>query len=123
QAQRGSIRQFLGNARSFVLGAGIGSGMTARAAERAGADFVLALNAGRFRAMGGFSPASILPIRNSNEFVAGFGRTEILPNTRLPVFFGASTFDPRLDIENFLDKLAGAARQHQAIPGKCPFLR
>ncbi|WP_131802967.1 phosphoenolpyruvate hydrolase family protein, partial [Mesorhizobium sp. ORS 3428] len=53
QARNGSIRQFLGNARSFMLGAGIGSGMTARAAERAGADFVLALNAGRFRAMGG----------------------------------------------------------------------
>lgn len=88
-----------------MLGAGIGSGMTARAAERAGADFVLALNAGRFRAMGGFSPASILPIRNSNEFVASFGRTEILPNTRLPVFFGANTFDPRLDIDRFLDKL------------------
>lgn len=105
QARSGSIRQFQGNARSFMLGAGIGSGMTARAAERAGADFVLALNAGRFRAMGGFSPASILPIRNSNEFVAGFGRTEILPNTRLPVFFGANTFDPRLDIDRFLDKL------------------
>ncbi|RWG06122.1 phosphoenolpyruvate hydrolase family protein [Mesorhizobium sp.] len=105
QARDCSIRQFLGNARSFMLGAGIGSGMTARAAERAGADFVLALNAGRFRAMGGFSPASILPIRNSNDFVASFGRTEILPNTRLPVFFGASTFDPRLDIDKFLDRI------------------
>lgn len=79
--------------------------MTARAAERAGADFVLALNAGRFRAMGGFSPASILPIRNSNEFVAGFGRTEILPSTKLPVFFGACTFDPQLDIDRWLDRI------------------
>ncbi|WOH80167.1 phosphoenolpyruvate hydrolase family protein [Bradyrhizobium sp. BEA-2-5] len=79
--------------------------MTARAAERAGADFVLALNAGRFRAMGGSSPASILPIRNTNEFVAGFGRTEILPSTKLPVFFGACTFDPQLDIDRFLDRI------------------
>ncbi|WP_456639399.1 phosphoenolpyruvate hydrolase family protein [Bradyrhizobium sp. USDA 10063] len=79
--------------------------MTARAAERAGADFVLALNAGRFRAMGGSSPASILPIRNSNEFVAGFARTEILPSTRLPVFFGACTFDPQLDIDRWLDRI------------------
>ncbi|WP_445220055.1 phosphoenolpyruvate hydrolase family protein [Bradyrhizobium sp. Pa8] len=81
--------------------------MTARAAERAGADFVLALNAGRFRAMGGSSPASILPIRNTNEFVAGFGRTEILPSTKLPVFFGACTFDPQLDIDRFLDRIIG----------------
>ncbi|MBB4383226.1 phosphoenolpyruvate hydrolase family protein [Bradyrhizobium sp. SBR1B] len=79
--------------------------MTARAAERAGADFVLALNAGRFRAMGGSSPASILPIRDTNEFVANFGRTEILPSTKLPVFFGACAFDPRLDIDRFLDRI------------------
>ncbi|WP_456835757.1 MULTISPECIES: phosphoenolpyruvate hydrolase family protein [unclassified Bradyrhizobium] len=102
----GGIRQFFRNSRSFVLGAGIGSGMAARAAERAGADFVLALNAGRFRAMGGSSPASILPIRNSNEFVAGFGRTEILPSTKLPVFFGACTFDPQLDIDRWLDRIS-----------------
>lgn len=105
QVKGGGIRQFFRNSRSFVLGAGIGSGMTARAAERAGADFVLALNAGRFRAMGGSSPASILPIRNTNEFVAGFGRTEILPSTKLPVFFGACTFDPQLDIDRFLDRI------------------
>ncbi|WP_404470537.1 phosphoenolpyruvate hydrolase family protein [Bradyrhizobium ottawaense] len=79
--------------------------MTARAAERAGADFVLALNAGRFRAMGGASPASILPIRNSNEFVASFGRTEILPSTKLPVFFGTCTFDPELDVDRWLDRI------------------
>lgn len=105
QVKGGSIRQFFRNSRSFVLGAGIGSGMTARAAERAGADFVLALNAGRFRAMGGSSPASILPIRNANEFVSGFGRTEILHSTKLPVFFGACTFDPQLDIDGFLDRI------------------
>jgi predicted TIM-barrel enzyme/transcriptional regulator with AAA-type ATPase domain len=99
------IRQFLSNSRSFMLGAAIGSGMTARAAERAGADFVLALNAGRFRAMGGSSPASVLPIRDSNAFVAGFGRSEILRSTRLPVFFGACTFDPRLALDDFLDKI------------------
>lgn len=88
-----------------MLGAAIGSGMTARAAERAGADFVLALNAGRFRAMGGSSPASVLPIRDSNAFVASFGRSEILRSTSLPVFFGACTFDPRLTLDTFLDDL------------------
>ncbi|MET4261438.1 putative TIM-barrel enzyme/transcriptional regulator with AAA-type ATPase domain [Bradyrhizobium sp. S3.12.5] len=105
QVKGGGIRQFFRNSRSFVLGAGIGSGMTARAAERAGADFVLALNAGRFRAMGGSSPASILPVRNSNDFVASFGRTEILPSTKLPVFFGACIFDPQLDIDRFLERI------------------
>lgn len=105
QVRSGGIRQFFRNSRSFVLGAGIGSGMTARAAERAGADFVLALNAGRFRAMGGSSPASILPIRNCNEFVAGFGRTEILTSTKLPVFVGICTFDPQLDMDRWLERI------------------
>ncbi|WP_281414809.1 phosphoenolpyruvate hydrolase family protein [Rhizobium leguminosarum] len=95
----------MNDSRSFLLGAAIGSGMTARAAERAGADFVLALNAGRFRAMGGSSPASILPLRESNAFVEGFGRSEILRSTRLPVFFGACTFNPALDLDAFLDRL------------------
>ncbi|UXN57748.1 phosphoenolpyruvate hydrolase family protein [Phyllobacterium zundukense] len=100
------IRRFLSNPRSFMLGAAIGSGMTARAAERAGADFVIALNAGRFRAMGGSSPASILPIRDNNAFVASFGRTEILKSTKLPVFFGVCMFSPSTDPELLLDRLA-----------------
>ena len=40
----------------FLIGAAIGSGNTALAAERAGADFLLAINAGRLRNMGGPRP-------------------------------------------------------------------
>src|SRR5260370_42531370 len=38
--------------KSFLIGAAIGTGMIAKAAERGGADFLLALNAGRVRVMG-----------------------------------------------------------------------
>ncbi|MCZ7596656.1 MAG: phosphoenolpyruvate hydrolase family protein [Gammaproteobacteria bacterium] len=47
----------------FIIGAAIGSGTTAPAAERGGADLLLAINAGRLRSMGAPSIACMLPIR------------------------------------------------------------
>src|SRR5882724_2965139 len=76
----------------FLLGAAIGTGMAAKAAEHGGADFLLALNAGRFRSMGTPSAACMLALRDSNRMVMDFGRAEILTQTTLPVFFGATTF-------------------------------
>jgi len=78
----------------FLVGAATGAGALAQAAEVGGADFVLALNAGRLRVMGAPSVASMLPIRDSNRFVAEFACTEVLTQTRLPVFFGAAVTDP-----------------------------
>src|SRR6266478_4529111 len=74
----------------FLLGAAIGTGMAAKAAERRGADFLLALNAGRFRSMGAPSAACMLALRDSNRMVMEFGQSEILMQTSLPVFFGAT---------------------------------
>jgi predicted TIM-barrel enzyme/DNA-binding NtrC family response regulator len=74
----------------FLLGAAIGTGMAAKAAERGGADFLLALNAGRFRSMGMPSAACLLALRDANSLVMEFGRSEILTQTSLPVFFGAA---------------------------------
>ena len=66
--------------------------MAAKAAERGGADLLLALNAGRFRSMGAPSAACQLALRDSNRMVMEFSRSEILTQTSLPVFFGATTF-------------------------------
>src|SRR5215471_21259866 len=74
----------------ILVGAAIGTGMTAQAAERGGADLLLALNAGRFRSMGVPSIASMLALRPCNDFVLDFARAEILPRVTIPVFFGAS---------------------------------
>ena len=76
----------------FLLGAAVGTGMAVRAAERGGADFLLAANAGRFRSMGAPSVACMLALRDSNRMVLEFGASEILTQTSLPVFFGATTF-------------------------------
>jgi predicted TIM-barrel enzyme/transcriptional regulator with AAA-type ATPase domain len=81
----------------LLLGAAIGLGMTARAAAQGGADFLLALNAGRLRVMGAASTAAMLPLRDATAFTQDFADREILGRVSVPVFFGAAAWDPRLD--------------------------
>lgn len=100
----------------FVVGAAIGTGMTARAAAKGGADFLLALNAGRFRVMGGPSISCMLPVADNNRAVLDFGRAEILGRVALPVFFGACVFDPDCD----LDELVAAVKA-AGFDGLCDF--
>ncbi|WP_142846609.1 phosphoenolpyruvate hydrolase family protein [Telmatospirillum sp. J64-1] len=90
----------------LLIGAAIGVGMTAQAAERGGADFLLALNAGRLRVMGAASLAAMLPIQDSNDFTDSFARREILDRVGIPVLFGAFALDHRLDPAAFVDRLA-----------------
>lgn len=105
----------------FVLAAAIGTGMAARAAERGGADLLLALNAGRFRSMGAPSSACQLALRDSNRMVMEFGRSEILTQTSLPVFFGATTFGVD-DCSSLVDWIAEAGFHGVANFPSCVFL-
>ncbi|MGY4690908.1 phosphoenolpyruvate hydrolase family protein [Salibacterium sp. K-3] len=78
-----------------IIGAAVGSGLSAKQAQEGGADLILALNAGRFRASGVSSLACMMPFLNSNETVMDFGRTEVLPRVHdIPVIFGACATDP-----------------------------
>jgi predicted TIM-barrel enzyme/transcriptional regulator with AAA-type ATPase domain len=95
-------------ANDLLIGAAIGLGMTARASVQGGADFLLALNAGRLRVMGAASIAALFPIREANSFTDAFARGEILGRVSVPVFFGAAAFDPRLDIPALVARLARA---------------
>ena len=90
---RASIRQRFRSVRErgeFLVGAGVGSGLFMEAAEKGGADFVFALSAGRLRLMGAASAACLLPIFDSNDFVASFGANEFVGRSSIPIFFGAS---------------------------------
>jgi predicted TIM-barrel enzyme/DNA-binding NtrC family response regulator len=97
-----------GDRRQFLVGAAIGTGMAAQSAVRGGADFLLALSAGRLRCIGEPSVAAMLPLRECNELVMNFARAEILPRATVPVFFGAASFDPRLDLAVLVDRIAEA---------------
>lgn len=68
------------------------------AAERGGADFLLAINAGRIRNMGAPSIACMLPIFDAGPLSEHFAREELLAQCRIPVLLGlnvwAETCDP-----------------------------
>jgi predicted TIM-barrel enzyme len=79
-------------ARNFLVGAAVGSGVVARAAEDGGADFLLALNAGRLRSMGAPSIACMLPISNAGQITLSFAEGEVLPQAKLPVYLGITSW-------------------------------
>jgi len=81
----------------FLIGAAIGSGNTALAAERGGADFLLAINAGRLRNMGSPSIACMLPVFDADTLMEAFARRELLTQCGIPVFLGVNVWGPRFD--------------------------
>ena len=93
--------------KEFLIGAAIGSGSTALAAERGGVDFLLAINAGRLRAMGAPSIACMLPIFDANRLTRAFAEEELLPRCKVPVLLGCAVWDAGWDI----DRIAEAARE------------
>ena len=76
----------------FLIGAAIGSGATALAAERGGADLLLAINAGRLRNMGAPSIACMLPVFDAGSLTEGFAREELLALCRKPVLLGVNVW-------------------------------
>jgi predicted TIM-barrel enzyme/DNA-binding NtrC family response regulator len=78
--------------KTFLVGVAVGSGLTARSAAQGQADFLLAINAGRFRAMGAPSVAGMLPIHDATELTDGFAAAEVLNQTNIPVFLGVNVF-------------------------------
>lgn len=95
-----------------LIGVSIGNGRSALQASQGGADFLLALNAGRFRMSGVASTAAMLPFSNSNEMVFDFATKEILPRVEsIPVLFGACAQDPMITHEELLSRITVAGFQ------------
>ncbi|MEM5544335.1 phosphoenolpyruvate hydrolase family protein [Sulfitobacter sp. AS92] len=92
--------------KNFLFGAVVGSGLTAQAADKAGADYLLALNAGRFRVQGASSLTSFLPVRSANDWVMEFAEREMLGRCTGPIYAGLSVSDPQLDIDELLERVS-----------------
>lgn len=90
---------------SFLFAAVVGSGMMAKAADKSGADYLLALNAGRFRVQGASSLTCFLPVRSANDWVIEFAEREMLGRCEAPIFAGLSVSDPNLDIPALVEKV------------------
>ncbi|GAA3133988.1 phosphoenolpyruvate hydrolase family protein [Streptomyces rectiviolaceus] len=90
---------------SPVIGAGAGTGLSAKCAEEGGVDLLIIYNSGRYRMAGRGSLAGLLPYGDANAIVVDMAR-EVLPVVRhTPVLAGVCGTDPFRDMGRFLDEL------------------
>jgi predicted TIM-barrel enzyme len=89
-----------------IIGAGAGTGLSAKCAEAGGGDLIIIYNSGRYRMAGRGSLAGMLPYGDANEIVVDMAR-EVLPIVReTPVLAGVCGTDPFRLMPRFLDELA-----------------
>ena len=88
-----------------IIGAGAGTGLSAKLAEAGGADLIIIYNSGRYRMGGRGSLAGLMPYGDANEIVVDMAR-EVLPVVRdTPVLAGVCGTDPFRLMPVFLDEL------------------
>ncbi|MFL5859583.1 MAG: phosphoenolpyruvate hydrolase family protein [Solirubrobacteraceae bacterium] len=91
-----------------VIGAGAGTGLSAKLAEAGGADLIIIYNSGRYRMAGRGSLAGLMPYGDANAIVMDMAR-EVLPVVReTPVLAGVCGTDPFRSMPRFLDEVKRA---------------
>jgi predicted TIM-barrel enzyme len=101
----GRLRAKAGQGRA-IIGAGAGTGLSAKCAEAGGADLIIIYNSGRYRMAGRGSLAGLLPYGDANAIVVEMAG-EVLPVVRdVPVLAGVCGTDPFRLMPRFLDELA-----------------
>jgi predicted TIM-barrel enzyme len=89
-----------------IIGAGAGTGLSAKCAEAGGADLIIIYNSGRYRMAGRGSLAGLLPYGDANAIVVEMA-AEVLPVVaRTPVLAGVCGTDPFRRMPVFLRQLA-----------------
>lgn len=89
-----------------IVGAGAGTGISAKFEAAGGADLVIVYNSGRFRMGGHGSLAGLLPFKDANAVMLEMGE-EILPvtnKTGTPLLAGVCATDPFRDVDRLLCK-------------------
>ncbi|MEU6715737.1 phosphoenolpyruvate hydrolase family protein [Nonomuraea sp. NPDC046802] len=88
-----------------IVGAGAGTGLSAKCAEAGGVDLIIIYNSGRYRMAGRGSLAGLLPYGDANQIVVEMA-SEVLPVVRdTPVLAGVCGTDPFRVMPLFLDQL------------------
>jgi predicted TIM-barrel enzyme len=91
-----------------VIGAGAGTGLSAKLAEAGGADLIIIYNSGRYRMAGRGSLAGLMPYGDANAIVMDMAR-EVLPVVReTPVLAGVCGTDPFRLMPHFLEEVKRA---------------
>ncbi len=89
----------------LIVGAGAGTGLSAKCAEAGGADLIVIYNSGRYRMAGRGSLAGMLPYGDANAIVVDMAR-EVLPVVdHTPVLAGVCGTDPFRQMPVFLAEL------------------
>jgi predicted TIM-barrel enzyme len=88
-----------------IIGCGAGAGISAKFAERGGADLIIIYNSGRYRMAGRGSLAGLLPYGDANKIVTEMA-SEVLPIVQsTPVLAGVCGTDPFRQMPVFLRQL------------------
>jgi len=91
-----------------IIGAGAGTGLSAKCAEAGGADLIIIYNSGRYRMAGRGSLAGMMPYGDANAIVMDMAR-EVLPVVReTPVLAGVCGTDPFRLMPVFLEEVRRA---------------
>lgn len=92
--------------RQQIVGAAVGSGLSAKAAEAGGADLLMVLTAGYFRMHGLSSMAALLPYANANELAWKIATEQVLTRVKnIPTFLGVCAQDEAMEWSSFLGKV------------------
>lgn len=97
---RGQIEA--GNA---VIGAGAGTGLSAKCAEQGGADLIIIYNSGRYRMAGRGSLAGLLPYGDANGIVVEMASEVLTIVKDTPVLAGVCGTDPFRSMPRFIAEL------------------
>src|SRR5664280_515845 len=90
---------------TLIIGAGAGTGISAKCAEAAGADLIIIYNSGRYRMAGRGSLAGLMPYGDANGIVVEMA-AEVLPVVKdTPVLAGVCGTDPFRHLPAFLKQL------------------
>jgi predicted TIM-barrel enzyme len=104
---RRRLRQTLADGGAIV-GAGAGTGLSAKCAEAGGADLIIIYNSGRYRMAGRGSLAGLMPYGDANAIVLEMA-AEVLPVVReTPVLAGVCGTDPFRLMDRFLRQIEEA---------------
>lgn len=111
-SRRDDILAALGAKRAdgrAIIGAGAGTGISAKFLHQGGADLIFIYNSGRFRMQGLSSWVGHLPFGDANAIVMEMGEREVMPVVPdANVIAGVCGFDPTRRMSHFLPKVVEA---------------
>lgn len=101
------LRQAIAQGRP-IIGAGAGTGISAKFEEAGGVDLIVIYNSGRFRMAGRGSLSGLMPYGDANRIVMEMGGEVLTVVKDTPVLAGVCGTDPFRIMEHFLAQIKAA---------------